>query len=130
MISFAVQALGSIRATTDAASAHTFIKHLITVGVSGPPWPAASSDPSGCQRMLSGWKFTSMSSLTTGVCPRDIFRIFLAGQWLTYSHRPSGDASMPFGPLPSLPGMIENPLFGLHSQISPVLVGSLPGWAL
>ena len=37
---------------------------------------------------------------------------------------------MPFGPLPSLPGMIANPVFGFHSQISPVLVGSAPGCGL
>ena len=37
---------------------------------------------------------------------------------------------MPFGPFPSLPGTIEKPLFGFHSQISPVLVGSASGLRL
>src|SRR6516165_3258143 len=60
-----------------------------------PPWPAASSVPSGAHRRLSRRKPTETLSLLTGVCPRDK----RMKDWLPhppmYSHLPSSEISRP-----------------------------------
>src|ERR1700724_566729 len=86
-----------------------------------PPWPAASSVPSGAHRRLSRRKPTETLSLLTGVCPRDK----RMKDWLPhppmYSHLPSLEISRPFGPAASLPGTFFHPVFGCHSQTSPLI---------
>src|SRR6516164_7831549 len=86
-----------------------------------PPWPAASSVPSGAHRRLSRRKPTETLSLLTGVCPRDK----RMKDWLPhppmYSHLPSSEISRPFGPAASLPGTFFHPVSGCHSQTSPLI---------
>src|SRR6266849_5152804 len=86
-----------------------------------PPWPAASSVPSGAHRRLSRRKPTETLSLLTGVCPRDK----RMKDWLPhppmYSHLPSFEISRPFGPANSLPGTIFQPVLVCHSQTSPLV---------
>ncbi len=80
-----------------------------------PPWPAASSAPSGAHRRLSRRKPTETLSFLIGVCPRDK----RMKDWLPhppmYSHLPSFEISRPFGPAASLPGTIFHPVLVCHS---------------
>src|SRR5271167_4998210 len=81
-----------------------------------PPWPAASSVPSGAHRRLSRRKPTGTLSLLTGVCPRDNrMKVWLPHPPM-YSHLPSFEISSPFGPANLLPGTIVHPVPVCHSQ--------------
>src|SRR5438094_6093624 len=85
-----------------------------------PPWPAASSVPSGAHRRLSTRKPTGTLSFLIGVCPSDR----RMKDWLPhppiYSHFASLEISRPFGPADSLPGTIFHPVVVCHSHTSPL----------
>src|SRR5262245_12621425 len=84
-------------------------------------WPAPKSVPSGAHRRLSMRNPSGISSLLTGLCPRDN----RMNDWLphapTYIHLPSFDSSSPLAPDASLPGMIFQPSVVCHSHSSPFL---------
>src|SRR5260370_4141713 len=86
-----------------------------------PPWPAASSVPSGAHRRLSRRKPTETLSLLTGVGPRDK----RMKDWLPhppiYSHLPALCIYKPFGPAASLPTASFNPATWAHSHSAPLL---------
>src|SRR3984893_81371 len=85
-----------------------------------PPWPAASSVPSGAHRRLSRRKPTETLSFLIGVCPRDN----RMKDWLPhppmYSHLPSLEISIPFGPAASLPCTFFHSVPGCHSESSQI----------
>src|SRR5215468_2689333 len=85
-----------------------------------PPWPAASSAPSGAHRRLSTRKPTGTLSFLNGVCPRDKRMTDWLPQPPMYSHFPSFEISRPFGPADSLPGTIFHPVDVCHSQTWPL----------